>query len=239
MAPQSTLTPMTKSAPRRTTRIAPLEPGDELTRDEFEKRYEAMPNVKKAELIEGIVHMPSPVRWMQHAVPHAELLTWLGVYQTYTRGVFAGDNGSLRLDMENEPQADAALIIDPASGGQVQLSADDFIVGAPELVAEVSSSTASIDMNRKLRVYRRNQVREYLVWRVLDLVVDWFVWRGGEFQLLSPDAEGIVRSEAFPGLWLDPQALVEGEMPRVLEVLQRGIASDEHQQFVERLHRPV
>ncbi|MFM9961415.1 MAG: Uma2 family endonuclease [Planctomycetaceae bacterium] len=239
MAPQSTLTPVVKLAPRRSTRIAPLEPGDELTRDEFERRYEAMTNEKKAELIEGVVHMPSPVRWMQHAVPHAELLGWLVVYRTYTPGVHAGDNGSLRLDMENEPQADAALIIDPANGGQVQLSADDFIVGAPELVAEVSSSTASIDMNRKLRIYRRNQVREYLVWRVLDLVVDWFVWRGGEFHLLSPDAEGIVRSEAFPGLWLDPQALVEGEMPRVLEVLQRGIASDEHQQFVEQLRQPV
>ena len=239
MAPQNMLTPVAKSAPRRATRIVPLEPGDELTRDEFEQRYEAMPNVKKAELIEGIVHMPSPVRWMQHAVPHAEFLTWLGVYRTYTPGVHAGDNGSLRLDMDNEPQADAALIIDPASGGQVQLSTDDFIVGAPELVAEISSSTASIDMNRKLRVYRRNQVREYLVWRVLDLTLDWFVWRGGEFQLLSPDAEGIVRSEAFPGLWLDPQALVEGEMPRVLEVLQRGIASEEHQQFVERLRLPA
>ncbi len=237
MAPQNTLTPVAKSAPRRTARIVPLEPGDELTRDEFEQRYEAMPNVKKAELIEGIVHMPSPVRWMQHAVPHAEFLTWLGTYRTYTPGVHAGDNGSLRLDMENEPQADAALIIDPASGGQVQLSDDDFIVGAPELVAEISSSTASIDLNRKLRVYRRNQVREYLVWRVLDLTVDWFVWRGGEYQLMSPDAEGIVRSEAFPGLWLDSKALVNGEMPRVLEVLQRGIASDEHKQFVERLRR--
>lgn len=239
MAPQCTLTSVTKSSTRRAARILPLEPGDELTRDEFEQRYEAMPNVKKAELIEGIVHMPSPVRWMQHAVPHAELLTWLGVYQTYTRGVFAGDNGSLRLDMDNEPQADAALIIDPECGGQVQLSEDDFIVGAPELVAEVSASTASIDLNRKLRVYRRNQAREYLVWRVLDLAVDWFVWRGGEFEALLPDAEGIVRSEAFPGLWLAPQALVEGEMPRVLEVLQRGIASDEHQQFVERLRRSV
>jgi Uma2 family endonuclease len=216
-----------------------LKQGDELTRNEFERRYETMPRVKKAELIEGVVHMPSPVRWMHHAVPHAELMGWLGFYRTYTCGVQAGNNGSLRLDMDTEPQADAVLIIDPAIGGQVQLSADDFIVGAPELVAEVSSSTASIDMNRKLRVYRRNQVREYMVWRVLDLAVDWFVWRDGEYQLLSPDAEGIVRSEAFPGLWLDPKALVEGEMPRVLEVLQRGIASEEHQQFVERLRRPV
>lgn len=219
--------------------LSTLNQGDKLGRAEFERRYDRMPGVKKAELIEGVVQMPSPVRWRQHAVPHAELMGWLGFYRTYTAGVQAGNNGSLRLDLDNEPQPDAALIVASANGGQTLLSDDDFIVGAPELVAEISSSAASIDLNGKLRVYRRNQVRECLVWRVLDRAVDWFVTRGGEFQLLSPDAEGIVRSEAFPGLWLDPQALVEGEMPRVLEVLQRGIACDEHQQFVESLRRAV
>ena len=42
-------------------RILPLEHGDHLTREEFERRYEAMPHVRKAELIEGVVYMPSPV----------------------------------------------------------------------------------------------------------------------------------------------------------------------------------
>src|SRR5438067_5571861 len=97
----------------------PLEAGDRLTRDEFERRYEAMPHLKKAELIEGEVYMPSPVRWNQHAGPHADLIGWLFFYRAHTPGVRVGDNGSLRLDMENEPQADAAMIIEPAFGGQV------------------------------------------------------------------------------------------------------------------------
>src|SRR5262245_5569067 len=114
----------------------PLENGDHLTRDEFERRYNAMPHLKKAELIEGEVHMPSPVRWNQHAGPHADLVGWLVHYRAFTPGVRIGDSGTLRLDLENEPQEDAALIIEPSHGGQVGIDADDYIVGGPELAAE-------------------------------------------------------------------------------------------------------
>src|SRR3954462_15651597 len=103
-----------------------------------------MPQVKKAELVEGVVHMPSAVRWSHHAGPHAEIIGWLWVYRVSTPGVSVGDNGSIRLDLDNEPQPDAALIIDPARGGQARISPDDYIVGAPELVVEVTASTASI-----------------------------------------------------------------------------------------------
>src|SRR5437588_6413202 len=116
--------------------VFPLEPGDRLTRAEFERRYDAMPQLKKAELVEGVVHMPSPVRWNHHARPHIKLGTWLGVYEANTPGVQAGDNGTVRLDLNNEPQPDGALIIDPALGGQAVLSPDDYIEGSPELVAE-------------------------------------------------------------------------------------------------------
>src|SRR5579884_3325005 len=123
------------------TFIPPLEPGDVLTRAEFERRYDAMPGLKKAELIEGAVHMPSPVSWRRHGNPHMALVTWLGVYQAHTPGVEAGDNASIRLALDNMPQPDVAMIIDPARGGQARISEDDYIEGAPELVAEVAAST--------------------------------------------------------------------------------------------------
>src|SRR3954447_20541145 len=138
--------------PTPVTPIPPLEPGDQLTRDEFERRYDAMPHLKKAELIEGVVHMPSPVRWNQHASPQMALNCWLGNYWAYTPGVQAGDNGTIRLDLDNEPQPDAALIILPSHGGRVPLSPDDYIEGGPELAVEVAASSAAIDLHAKLRV---------------------------------------------------------------------------------------
>jgi Uma2 family endonuclease len=203
-----------------------LEQGDHLTREEFERRYEAMPELKKAELIEGVVHMPSPVRWNLHAGPHADLLGWLTHYRAHTPGVLVGGNGTLRLDMENEPQPDAAMIIEPARGGKVQLSPDDYIEGAPELVAEVSASTVSIDMNAKLRVYQRNSVKEYIVWRVLDRAIDWFILRQSQYDKLAADAAtAVFRSEVFPGLWLDANAMINGDLARVLQVLDKAAIS--------------
>jgi Uma2 family endonuclease len=216
--------------------ILPLENGDHMTRDEFERRYAAMPNVKKAELIEGVVFMPSPVRRDQHGTPHIAIGTWLGVYWSATPGVTPADNSTVRLDLDNEPQPDALLNIDPRCGGQVQ-EVDGYIVGAPELVVEVAASSASIDRNTKLRVYRRNSVREYLIWRVLDNAIDWFVLRQGQYDSLTPHPDGTLRSEVFPGLWLDVDALLRWDMAQVLRVLQRGLASAEHAAFVVELQR--
>jgi Uma2 family endonuclease len=216
-------------------RLPPLEAGDQLTRHEFERRYEAMPDVKKVELIEGEVYMPSPVRWNLHAGPHADFIGWLVFFRANTPGVGVGDNGSIRLDMENEPQPDAAMIIEPAFGGRVQLDAEDYVVGGPELTGEISASSVSIDLHKKLQVYRRNHVHEYVVWRVLDKAFDWFVQREDKFEHLPQDASGIYRSEVFPGLWLDPLAMANRDMAKVLEVLQRGLATDEHAAFVAEL----
>jgi len=216
--------------------VPPLEDGDRLSRAEFERRYDAMPGVKKAELIEGVVRMPSPVRWEQHAEPHADLMGWLVTYRALTPGVSVGDNGTVRLDLDNEPQPDAAAIVRPDHGGGVRLSPDGYVEGAPDLVCEVAASTASFDLHAKLRVYRRNGVREYLVWRVRDAAVDWFALQGGEFAPLAPDAgDGLLRSAALPGLWLDPVALVERRIARVLDVARLGCASPEHAAFVRRL----
>ena len=151
--------------------LPPLENGDRLTRDEFERRYEAMPHLKKAELIEGVVYVPSPVRYRHHGAPHAHLISWLGQYAAGTPGVEVSDNSTVRLDLDNEPQPDALLLIDPTCGGQARFSSDDYIEGSPELVAEVASSAVSYDSHTKLHVYRRHGVREYLVWRVLEQAI--------------------------------------------------------------------
>ncbi len=215
--------------------LPPLENGDHLSRDEFERRYDAMPHLKKAELLEGVVFMPSPVRQRRHGLPHVHLIGWLAQYLAATPGTEAGGDSTVRLDDDNEPQPDALLFIDPAHGGQAHIDADDYIQGAPELAAEVAASTASYDLHTKLEVYRRFGVREYLVWRVLNGQVDWFVLRQGQYERLAPDPQGLLKSEVFPGLWLDPAALVRGDLARVLLVGNEGIASSAHAEFVARL----
>jgi Uma2 family endonuclease len=216
------------------TFVPPLENGDRLTRAEFERRYHAMPEHVRAELIEGVVTMSSPVRVDVHGRPHAYLMTWAGVYQVGTPGIDIGDNSTVRLDLDNEPQPDVCLFIDPARGGRVQI-VDGYIEGAPEFVAEVAASSVSIDLGPKLQAYRRNAVREYLVWRVQDAAIDWFVLREGRFDPLLPDADGVSRSSVFPGLWLDTTALLTGDLVRVHAVLREGLASPGHQEFVGRL----
>jgi len=195
-----------------------------------------MPGLKKAELIEGVVYMPSPVSLDRHGRPHFDLITWLGFYKVATPGVIGADNATTRLDLDNEPQPDAVLFIDPAKGGQARISRDDYIEDAPELVAEVASSSASYDLNDKLKAYRRNGVREYIVWRVRDRQIDWFVLKGGKYLRLRLNESGVYRSKIFPGLWLDPTALVRDDNATLYATLQRGLASPEHAAFVARLN---
>ncbi|OCR01848.1 hypothetical protein BCD67_04965 [Oscillatoriales cyanobacterium USR001] len=217
------------------TIIPPLENGDLLTRDEFERRYTAMPNLKKAELIEGIVYMASPLRFEPHAEPHARLITWLGFYAAFTPNTHIGDTPTVRLDLDNEPQPDVVLLIDAKCGGQTRLSNDGYIEGAPEFVAEISASTATIDLRDKKRVYCRNGVKEYLVWQVINRRIDWFYLQDGEYISLISDAEDVIRSQVFPGLWLSVSALLAGDMPQVIATLQAGFSSTLHQQFVQHL----
>ncbi len=215
-------------------RIPPLENGDRLTRPEFERRYAAMPHVKKAELIEGVVYMPSPVS-NEHAEPHFDLITWLGFYRAAAPGISGGDNGTVRLDLDNEPQPDAFLRILASHGGQARVDEDGYISGAPELAAEVARSSVSIDLHAKLNAYRRNGVREYIVWRVEDQTIDWFVLREGRYEPLAVAADGLYRSEVLPGLWLDPAALLRGDLPTVFQTVRCGLDSPEHAAFVRRL----
>jgi Uma2 family endonuclease len=207
-----------------------LETGDRLTRDEFERRYEALPEIKKAELLEGVVYVASPVRFELHGEQHFNLAAWLGYYRSQTPGTRGGDNTTLRLDADNEPQPDLLLCIDPQRGGKVSV-VEKYLEGAPELVAEVASSSVSLDLGVKFQVYRRNGVQEYTIWRVLDEAIDWFRLRKGAYVPLET-TDGILRSEIFPGLWLDPKALLAGDMKRVLAVVDQGIAAPEHGRFL-------
>lgn len=223
-------------APPAAEAIPPLKNGDRLTRTEFERRYDAMPHLKKAELIKGIVYMPSPVNHEKHASPHFDLIGWLWTYRLATPGVQGGDNGSLRLDLHNEPQPDAYLLL-PEHGGQARIDADGYVACAPELVAEVAASSANYDLHDKLDVYRDNRVREYVIWRVLDQAIDWFVLRGDRYEPLPLDTDGLYKSEVLPGLWLDPAALIRDDLASVLQTLQQGLASPEHAALVARLQQ--
>jgi Uma2 family endonuclease len=210
--------------------IPPLENGDQLTRIEFERRYQAMPHLKKAELIEGIVYMAAALRIKSHGEPHAYIMTWLGVYKASTPGVQVGDNATVRLDTDNEVQPDALLRIE--QGGNSRISEDDYVEGSPELIVEIAASTVSIDRHQKLKVYRRNGVQEYLIWRVDDGELDWFYLQDGEYRQREANAEGMICSQVFPGLWLDKAALLSGDLAKVLAGLQGGLRSEEYLAFV-------
>ncbi|MGJ3246751.1 MAG: Uma2 family endonuclease [Elainellaceae cyanobacterium] len=217
--------------------IPPLENGDRLSRHEFERRYQSMPYLKKAELIEGVVYMPAALRFRSHGQPHSWIVAWLVTYAAVTPHVSSGDAPTVRLDFDNEPQPDAVLRIEEVAGGQSRLSEDDYIEGAPELIVEIAASSAAIDLYDKKTAYRRNGVREYIVWQVLERRLDWFYLEQGEFLSLTAGDDGIFRSQVFPGLWLDKTALLAGNMAQVLSCLQAGLQTQTHANFVQNLTR--
>ena len=207
----------------------PLENGDRLSYREFERRYAAMPQHQKAELVEGVVYMASPLRFTTHAKPHADLMGLLWTYKMATPPTEIGIEPTVRLDSDNEFQPDGVLLI---PGGSSQLSQDGYIQGSPELVVEIAASSAAIDLGDKKRVYRRNGVQEYLVWQIFDEKLDWFYLEEGVYQSLTPDNEGILRSRVFPGLWLHRPQLLQNNLAAVLNTLQAGLQSGEHEAFV-------
>ena len=179
--------------------------------------------------------MPAALRFKSHGKPHGDIMGWLWSYKVFTPGVELGDAPTTRLDLDNEPQPDAVLMIEEAYGGQARLSDDDYIEGAPEFVAEIAASSVSIDVGEKLRSYRRNGIKEYLVWQVCDQKLDWFYLDQGQYKSLPIDSDGIIRSRVFPGLWLSVRDLLAGNMRQVLSVLQEGLASEDHAAFVQQL----
>jgi hypothetical protein len=223
--------------PDREPELPPLENGDHLDQPTFHQRYEAMPEHVRAELIGGIVFMASPMK-RPHGRQHVTMSFWLELYSAHTPGTEPLDNTTAILGDDSEPQPDSALLILPECGGQTRDDGDDYIRGAPEWLGEIAASSKSIDLNLKLRDYEQAGVREYVVCVLSEKRVVWFIRRGDRFEELPPGPDGICRSEVFPGLWLDADALLRRNTLRVEEVLRQGLATPEHQAFVESLRRP-
>lgn len=214
-----------------------LEVGDRLTQPEFHRRYERMPWMKKAELIEGVVFLGSRVTITTHAGPNAEMSAWLSAYSFATPQIHGAVHASVILDCDNEFQPDCLLHIDEEAGGSSRINGDGYLQGPPELVAEIAVSSASIDLRDKKTVYRRNGVREYIVWQVADRRLDWWELVEGEYREIPADDERIIESRVFPGLRLDVEKLLTEDFGGVLAEVQRGLASEACAAFRERLAR--
>ena len=202
----------------------PLRGGDRLTRIEFERRYAAMSGKGKAELIDGVVYMASPVS-PEHGFHHSLVTGFFMNYAAAPPRARAYSDTTLRLDERTVAQPDAMLLVAPESGGRVRRDPDGYFRGPVELVAEVSYSTASYDHHQKLEAYERSGCLEYLLVLVEAKEVRWFELREGAYERLAPDAAGVLRSRVFPGLWLDAPALLGGDAARLLETLRRGLAA--------------
>lgn len=220
--------------PQSRAAIPRLEPGDKLDQATFHERYEAMPGGTRAELIGGIVHMPSPMK-MPHGKHQHRVSWWLSEYEYYTPGVTGGAGATAILGDEDEPQPDACLFILPEKGGQTLINDEDYLEGAPELIVEIASSTESIDLHRKKASYERAGVREYVVIAIRQHRLFWFVLRNGAYQELAPADDGTLRSEVFPGLWLHPQAMLDLNDQLLRETTKAGLASPEHAAFVAKM----
>jgi Uma2 family endonuclease len=205
----------TKPGPDAAT-LPPLESGDRLSAREFWRLYEQRPDIKKAELIEGVVYVSSPVRTEQHGEPHYLMATWLGTYSFGRASVRGTDNSTVNLDADNVLQPDLCLWYDRPG----RLDERGYFIGAPDLVVEIAASSASIDLHDKLRVYRRNGVQEYLVWDVHSGAVHWWQLVEGDYEPIVPDADGVIESRAFPGLRLPVAALLAGDARAVLAAVR-------------------
>ena len=210
-----------KPAVRRDV-IPPLENGDHLSAGEFLRRFEAMPEVKKAELIQNIVHMASPVRTDLHGKPDGLIQMWLGTYAANHPGVDHATNVTVRLGPDDVPQPDAVLFLDSESGGRSVIDEKGYLCGSPELVVEIASSSISRDAREKLVSYRRSGIAEYLLWRVQDEVIEWFALEADEYRPL-PENDGVIHSRVFPGLALNVKAALAGDRAAVLATLSAAI----------------
>lgn len=196
-----------------------LESGDRLSRDEFHRRYCLRPDIKKAELVLGVVYVPSPLRSEFHGEPHSLADLWVGTFAARTPGLRVSIDPTLYLGDDSEVQPDVVLFREPAAGAPVQRTPDGYLAGAPELVMEIAASSASYDLHDKLEAYRRAGVPEYVVWRVFDGQIDWLRLRGGAYVRVEPDADGIVASAVFPGLRLSVPTMLAGDRAAILAAL--------------------
>ena len=198
----------------------PLCEGDRLTREEFLRRWEAMPDVKFAELIDGLVHMASPLSGI-HSDFHIRLGLWLGFYTTFTPGCALRTDVTWLMSEDSVPQPDLSLRWLPEYGGQARLEGE-YPAGAPELIVEVSVTSIARDEGEKLRLYERSGVREYLIVQPKKRRINWRELMEGKYREIAAEADGLLRSRVFPGLWLDPEALWNNDRASILALIQRA-----------------
>jgi hypothetical protein len=227
------MTMLLEQAPR--AKLRPLENGEHLDAEEFLRRYEASPEVKKAELIQGRVYMAIPVSTEHHGLPENILQGWVSLFSSATPGVEGVTNSTVCLGFKNVPQPDVFLQLRPEYGGQSHIDEKGYTVGPPELAVEIAASSSNIDSHEKRDAYLEAGIREYLLWRTFDQQVDWWFLQERQYLPIQPDARGVLRSKIFPGLWLDSVALLKRDRSRIIECLQEGIASPEHKRFLDEL----
>jgi Uma2 family endonuclease len=217
-----------------TATIPDLIHGQKLSREEYERRYQLLPDIR-AELLDGVVYIMSSPISLDHAQPHAKLLTAMGLYSFQTEGIELLTTPTVRLGLSSDPEPDGVLFIREEYGGATHISADRYLEDSPELVFEIARTSQDYDERVKLPIYQRNGIREYLLWKVQEGVIDWYTLRSGIYVRLTPGTDGITRSEVFPGLWLDLEALLRQDSQRVLGVLMQGLQSQEHGSFLQSL----
>ncbi len=224
---------MVERAKAKTT-LPPLVNGARLDQSTFHARYEAMPPSTRAELVGGVVYMPSPMS-SDHGDESRNVAGWLFHYQWKTPGVQGGDGATAKLFKQSEPQPDHHLRIPAALGGHTRVDAGGYMVGPPELIVEVSRSSRSFDLKQKKADYERAGVLEYVVVEIDPDRIHWFLRSGNRFKRHAPGADGVHRSKPFPGLWLDSKALYAEDRDRLIAVLEQGLATPDHAAFVAKL----
>jgi Uma2 family endonuclease len=198
-------------------------PGDRMDRDEFLSRWERMPDVKFAELIDGTVYMPSPVT-RDHTRLDGQMMVLLSHYVARTQICELMPNGTWHM-LESAPQPDIALALLPEHGGR-NTTVDGYAHGVPELVVEVTHSSRAYDLGPKLALYQRAGVPEYLAVLIEEQRVEWRVLDdGGSYGILKSDAQGIYCSKVFPGLWLNEPAYWARDVAAMLKTLDEGLAN--------------
>ena len=202
-----------------------LRDGMRMNRAEFHRRYLRMDRIDpsfRAELIEGVVHLRDP---MSASEPHATFQQWISAwcyeYLKRTPGLKSLVAPTVLLDDDAEPEPDVML--------RRRVPGEDatgYVDRTPEFVVEVSVSTLRKDLGPKFRDYQRAGVPEYLVVDVTGERLHWFV-RDADGLLvdLPPDADGLLKSREFPGLWLDPAAFFAEDAAGIEAAVAAGVAA--------------
>jgi hypothetical protein len=213
--------------------LPPLVAGQKLDRATFHERYEAMPPGTRAELVGGIVYMPSPLGY-DHGIFDGHASDWLGHYKRFTPGLQRALNATTQFDDYGEPQPDLQLRIPEELGGLSRIE-NGYLVGPPELIVEISRTTRKYDLGPKKADYERAGVLEYLFIGLDPQEIRWFAREGARLVEVAAGEDGIYRSQVFPGLWLDPHAYFAEDIETLFTTLDQGLATPAHAEFVVRL----